>query len=139
MEKVTNVKEVLDRLKNHLLLGTDKELREYWGITRSRMDYWKKQGEIAKSPLMDLARKEGLNFNWIVKGEGPKYKISQTPEPQLLNKELSKEIAEHVAESMPTYGKDPRTVKLCTAFDALGDKDKEEVLKEIMPYIIKRF
>jgi len=139
MKKITPAAPVFDRIKEYLRVSTDKDLRDAWPLKRPTLDLWKKNDSIPEPALLKFAEEHGLSLEWLTTGEGPKYKIEPILDaPTFINEELSKQIAAHVAESMPTYGKDPRTVKLCKAFDALDDKDKEEVIKEIMPYIKAR-
>ena len=137
MKKITVI---LERIKTHLMAKNDREMRDMLKIARGTLDTWKKNDEIPESRLIEIGREHQLSIEWLKTGKGEKRQADKSlPDPIFLTPELTEKLAAHVAEAMPTYGKDKRTIKLCTAFDTLEDEDKEEVLKEIMPYIIKRF
>jgi len=84
------VGQILDRIKTHFLISTDKELREVWNIGRSTLDGWKKNG-IPPKAIMKLAREYQLNPEWITTGEGEvKQYVTPLPDPKFITKEIYK-------------------------------------------------
>ena len=129
----------LTRIQNYFGAKTRKAMMENWGIPENTLKTWVSKDKIPEKRLGELAEREGLNLEWLQTGDSPKYKVEKLDKPMFINDEIAKELDAYVAEAMPNYGKNPNTVKLCKVFDALDDKDKEEVLKEILPFILKKF
>ena len=79
---MTNTEEIIERLKKHFLLGTDKALREELeggaDIARPTMDLAKKRGEFSKNFEYAVCKKYGFNHEWLKFGTGEKFVAEQS-------------------------------------------------------------
>ena len=129
---------ILARIQHFFDASTRKEMREKWDIPKNTLDTWVNRDSIPKRRLEALAEKEGLHLQWLETGESPKYKVEEVQSSDFLSPLLNEQIAARVAEAMPNYGKDERTIKIAKMFDALDDATKDEVLEEIITLIKKK-
>jgi len=63
--------EVTDRLKRALNLSTDVQLRDSLGFAATAWSNRKTRGSLPAKEISELIEKEGLNEDYIWKGEGP--------------------------------------------------------------------
>jgi hypothetical protein len=60
-----------------------EEFRKASGVPRTTADAWRSASPSVPDPLflLLLARKENLNLNWLLLGEGPQLRIEESSEP----------------------------------------------------------
>lgn len=63
----------LDRILKSTGTRTQVELTALLGIKQSSISYAKKRGNIPSDWLLKLYRSHGLNPDWLLTGEGPRY------------------------------------------------------------------
>jgi len=129
---------ILDRLKSIYNVKTRIDLAKKLKIGLSTYDNWAARDNIPDKHVRLAAEDKGVHLTWLYTGEGEKYKTSMTPGQSLFSPETLSKLS-HIAETMPTYGKHQASKKLCASFDALEDDKKDEVLKELLPIIMKHF
>ena len=74
---MSDFEKTLKRLKDHFVVGTDKELREKISLTRSALDWYKKKGGFSEKKEYEICRENGLNREWLVTGKGEKYSTKE--------------------------------------------------------------
>ena len=65
---------VIERLKDLLSLGSDKELSEILKMTPAAFNNRKRSGSLPYKQIIDVGNKQNVNLNWLLTGEGPVYK-----------------------------------------------------------------
>lgn len=132
---------MLTRIKALYNVKTRKELctKEKMDISLGTYDTWVSRDQIPSKRIEEIAEKFGVHTEWLKTGEGKKYKVEQPQASQFFTPEVLAQMAEVIKDHIPKESEDPRTLKLSRAFDVLPDDVKDEVLKEILPYIIKRY
>ena len=133
MKKTRKIAPIVDRLKALYGVKTRVDLTQKMNVSLGTYDNWMARDHIPDKHLRVEAEKNNVHLEWLTTGEGEKYKLNQI-KPQFITPEISKELA-LIRESMPSYGKDKRTVKLAKMFDVLDDDVKDEVLEKMLAYM----
>ncbi len=134
MKKTRTIAPIIDRLKAIYGVKTRVDLAKKMDVSLGTYDNWMARDHIPDKHLRVEAEKNNVHLDWLITGEGEKYKPTQI-KPQFLTPELSKEISSYVAQTLPNYGTDKRTIKIAKTFDALDDDVKDEVLEKMLTYM----
>jgi hypothetical protein len=67
-----NMNAILERLKAHFGVSTDKQLAPKLGVGETTVPQWRKRGFIPEKKLYEIANKQNLSFEWLVDGMGVK-------------------------------------------------------------------
>jgi len=66
------MQDIINRLKEHFMVATDKDLREEIEVKRPTFDLWKKNNEIPDRAVKRICKKHGFNLKWFNTGAGEK-------------------------------------------------------------------
>lgn len=65
------IESILERIRKHFGVFTDKELCEKWGIPYGTLDTWKNRDNIPTKRLDLLSKNEGISLEYILTGKEP--------------------------------------------------------------------
>lgn len=110
---------IIARIQSHFEAKTRKEMMEKWGISYNTLATWVNRDHIPSKRLTQLAERENIDLDWLKSGILPNT-IYLTEEDKIKLKENT-----------------PKK-RLLSAFDTLAEDKQEEVIKELIPLILKR-
>ena len=126
-----NIREILDRIKEHAGVRFDTDLAVILDVDRLRPGKWASKGTIPYDTLINWAQEKNISLNWLFAGHGP---VTIT--------ELENRL---IAEESPAYGKENdadytlfnRVAKVVRGFikDA-GIKIKNDADQEKLDYLL---
>jgi len=80
------IKEIIDRLKNTLNISSNKKLAELLGMNSNNVNVWLSKGTINYSTIINFAKKNELDLNYIFLGKQNNSTINKTDITLLNNK-----------------------------------------------------
>ena len=111
---------ILARIQSHFGAKTRKEMMERWKIPYNTLATWVNRDHIPPKRLHELAENENLDLDWLQSG--------MLPQSELLYESDKAEIVKNSPKN-----------RLLSALNSLPIDEQEEVIKEIIPIILKRF
>lgn len=112
--------EILDRAKEFLGIKTDTALAERLGITQSAPANWRRRGSINLSLVLSAC--EGVNYNWLLTGEGEMRYSPPTTAPETVGRLLG-EFRESASEPVGFFSADRPVIRVdLPALDTLFEQ-----------------
>ena len=74
---MNDIKSIIERMKQAYNVKTNKELAEKLGTSLSNIDNWKKRNNIPDKYLLLTSQMNGVEYNWLLTGEGEMYKTQK--------------------------------------------------------------
>jgi transcriptional regulator with XRE-family HTH domain len=69
--------DIIARIKSVKSIKSDLELARVLGLSRTALAERKRRGSIPYREIFILADKEGVSLDWLLRGEGPKYRYEK--------------------------------------------------------------
>lgn len=106
---MNSVEDIIERMQTVSGVKSDVELAKYLGITSSNtISSWKKRQSKPYAYCEYISQKEGVTIDWLLTGEGVKFKKDFKSEPG-----------------------DPRITKTLELINQLPEEDQREILSRI--------
>jgi hypothetical protein len=103
------------------------------GIGLSTYDTWRNKDRVPEKKLRQIAEDREVRYEWLSKGEGPKFEVS---EPMFLTPELKKAIEQNIKKGSPCE-ENEKLHDICRAFLRITEEKQEDALKAVIATIAK--
>ena len=129
---MSNIREVLNRLKIALNAKSFTEVAEKLGVSESTIDSWRARKRIPDKYIATLQVK-GINPDWLLTGEGEMYKTPNNVQNAIIAQGSNHNIVGNIIGS----NVDNELKELCEAFQKLSPKKRKYFYHLIMAEVYK--